>query len=153
MCSRYTTCFPLQVFADFSTVSQVLNWICYGSFYESSSIKGNWVRLFSSYIWPTWHYCCLAQGLGQLFELYFFSIFKTFGQREAFGGSRGQESYRKYICISTYLWSNISNPSILPCQTCYYMYVVASQTFTDIWLSASFLWIHQCLPLDCGPLC
>ncbi|KAG0616902.1 hypothetical protein M758_5G150000 [Ceratodon purpureus] len=33
------------------------------------------------------------KGLGQLFELYFFSIFKTFGQREAFGGSRGQESY------------------------------------------------------------
>ncbi|XP_024374840.1 uncharacterized protein [Physcomitrium patens] len=33
------------------------------------------------------------KGLGQLFELYFFSIFKTFGQREAFGGSRGQESF------------------------------------------------------------
>ena len=39
----------------------------------------------------------LAQGLGQLFELYFFSIYKTFGQREAFSGCRSQDSYCKLI--------------------------------------------------------
>lgn len=41
--------------------------------------------------------CYLVQGLGQLFELYFFSIYKTFGQREAFSGSRSQDSYCKLI--------------------------------------------------------
>jgi hypothetical protein len=38
----------------------------------------------------------IVQGLCQLFELYFFSIFKTFGQREAFSGTRSSsDSYCK----------------------------------------------------------
>jgi hypothetical protein len=41
------------------------------------------------------------QGLCQLFDLYFFSIYKMFGQREAFSGSQGQSnSYCKFVDLN-----------------------------------------------------
>jgi hypothetical protein len=41
------------------------------------------------------------KGLCQLFDLYFFSIYKMFGQREAFSGSQGQSnSYCKFVDLN-----------------------------------------------------
>ncbi len=41
------------------------------------------------------------QGLCQLFDLYFFSIYKMFGQLEAFSGSQGQSnSYCKFVDLN-----------------------------------------------------